>query len=107
MTLSDTQKTRVAGGDTLFVFARAVNGPRMPLAIVRVAAGEFPYHFKLDDSLAMSPQFKLSSQTEVVLGARISRSGNATPQSGDLMGTLGPVKVGARGLRLIIDGVVP
>ena len=107
VTLSDTQKTRVAGGDTLFVFARAVNGPRMPLAIVRVAAGEFPYHFKLDDSLAMSPQFKLSSQTEVVLGARISRSGNATPQSGDLMGTLGPVKVGARGLRLIIDGVVP
>ena len=55
----------------------------------------------------MSPQFKLSGHPEVMLGARISRSGNATPQSGDLMGTLGPVKLGARELVLVIDGVVP
>jgi cytochrome c-type biogenesis protein CcmH len=107
VTISDALKPRVAPGTTLFVFARAVNGPRMPLAITRVPAGQFPYQFKLDDSSAMTPQFKLSGQAEVILGARISRSGNATPQSGDLMGTLGPVAIGSRNLKLVIDGVVP
>jgi cytochrome c-type biogenesis protein CcmH len=98
---------RIAAGDTLFVFARAVTGPRMPLAILRMPAGSFPQPFKLDDTSAMSPQFKLSGQPQVMLGARISRSGNATPQSGDLMGTLGPVAVGSRELQVLIDGVVP
>ena len=55
----------------------------------------------------MTTQSKLSGQAEVVLGARISRSGNATPQSGDLMGSLGPVSVGTRDLKLVIDGVEP
>lgn len=107
VTVADALKPRLAPGTTLFVFARAVDGPRMPLAIVRVPTGQFPFQFKLDDSSAMTPQFRLSGQSEVVLGARISRSGNATPQSGDLMGTLGPVKVGARDVKVVIDGVVP
>lgn len=107
VTIADGLKPRVAPGTTLFVFARAVNGPRMPVAITRVQAGQFPYQFRLDDSLAMTPEFKLSSQAQVVLAARISRSGDATPQSGDLMGTLGPVAVGSRNLKLVIDGVVP
>lgn len=107
VTVADSLKSRVEPGATLFVFARAVNGPLMPLAISRVPAGQFPYRFKLDDSSAMTPQFKLSGQAEVVLGARISRSGNATPQSGDLMGSLGPVSVGSRDVKLVIDGVVP
>jgi cytochrome c-type biogenesis protein CcmH len=106
VTIADALKPRLAPGTTLFVFARAVDGLRAPLAIVKVAAGQFPYEFKLDDSLAMAPQFKLSGQTSVVLGARISRTGNATPQSGDLMGTLGPVKVGSRDIKLVIDKVV-
>ncbi|MBC5764040.1 c-type cytochrome biogenesis protein CcmI [Ramlibacter albus] len=100
-------KARIPRGATLFVFARAVDGPRMPLAIVKVPVGEMPYKFRLDDASAMAAQFKLSGQREVMLGARISASGNATPQSGDLMGTLGPVKVGARDVKLAIDGVVP
>lgn len=107
VSVAEPLRQRVARGATLLVFARAVDGSRMPLAIVKVPAGEFPYRFKLDDSLAMAPQAKLSGQSEVMLAARISLTGNATPQSGDLMGTLGPVKVGARDVRLVIDGVVP
>jgi cytochrome c-type biogenesis protein CcmH len=105
--IADALKPKLANGATLFVFARAVNGPRIPLAIVRVPAGQWPYRFKLDDSMAMAPQLKLSGQPEVMLGARISVSGNATPQSGDLSGALGPVKVGARDVQLVIDSVVP
>lgn len=105
--IADALKPRLTAGMTLFVFARVVNGPRMPLAILRVPAGQFPFPFKLDDSSAMTPQFKLSGQPAAMLGARLSRSGNASPQSGDLMGTLGPVKPGSRGHQLVIDGVVP
>jgi cytochrome c-type biogenesis protein CcmH len=105
--IADALKPRLAPGTTLFVFARAVDGPRMPLAIARVPATAFPYRFTLDDSSSMTPQFKLSGQAQVLLGARISRSGNAMPQSGDLTASLAPVKVGARGVRLVINGVVP
>ena len=99
---------RVGAGDTLFVFARAVDGPRMPLAIVRVPANPaWPFKFTLDDSSAMTPQMKLSGQAQVMLVARLSRSGNAMPQSGDLTGTVGPVAVGKRDVQLVIDSVVP
>ncbi len=93
-------------GATLFVFARAVEGPRMPLAVQRTPLAGLPAKFRLDDSMAMSPQFALSSQREVVLGARISPTGDATPRAGDLMGTIGPVKVGAGGLEITINEVV-
>ncbi|MBI5275344.1 MAG: c-type cytochrome biogenesis protein CcmI [Burkholderiales bacterium] len=105
--IADALKAQAAApGSTLFVFARALQGPRMPLAIIRVPAEGFPAKFRLDDTMAMSPQFALSSQQQVVLGARLSRTGNATPQAGDLMGTLGPVKLGAQGLTITIDEVV-
>jgi cytochrome c-type biogenesis protein CcmH len=86
---------RLADGDTLFVFARAAQGPRMPLAIVRQAAGAFPVTVTLDDSQAMMPSLRLSGFSEVVVGARVSRSGNATPQPGDLQGTVDRILVGA------------
>jgi len=104
--VSDALKARLAPGATLFVFARVVEGPRIPLAIVKVPAGSWPHRFQLDDASAMAPQFRLSGQSEVMLGARISASGNATPQTGDLMGSIGPVKVGTRGVRIVIDEVV-
>jgi cytochrome c-type biogenesis protein CcmH len=85
---------RVAPGDTLFVFARAVQGPRMPLAIVRRQAGELPLTVTLDDSQAMAPNFRLSAFPEVSVGARISKSGNATPQPGDLQGGVTGIRVG-------------
>jgi len=98
---------RVAPGDTLFVFARAEQGPRMPLAIIRQSVGAWPFPFVLDDSMAMGPAFKLSGFPRVVVSARISRSGNATPQAGDLIGQIGPLSPGAKGLNLVIDRVQP
>jgi cytochrome c-type biogenesis protein CcmH len=104
--LSAALAARVAQGDTLFVFARAAQGPRMPLAIHKGAA-TLPARFTLDDSMAMAPALRLSGFAEVVVGARISRSGNATPQPGDLIGQSAPVRPGARDLRIVIDGVQP
>lgn len=95
---------RLAAGDTLFVFARAAQGPRMPLAIVRRQAGELPLTVTLDDSQAMAPNFRLSAFPEVSVGARISRSGNATAQPGDLQGAVAGVRVGRdRRVELIIS----
>jgi cytochrome c-type biogenesis protein CcmH len=102
VTVADALKPQLAPGATLFVYARPVAGGRMPLAILRVPAGGFPFRFRLDDSQAMTPQTRLSTHSEVMLVARISRSGNAMPQPGDLTGTLVPVKVGARDVRLVI-----
>ncbi len=104
--LSPALAHRVAAGDTLFVFARAAEGPRMPLAIVRASAS-LPFAFTLDDSMAMSPQLKLSSFSQVVVGARISRSGNATPQPGDLIGQSTALPPGAPNVRVLIDQVQP
>lgn len=97
---------RVGPDDTLFIFARAAEGPRMPLAIARRKA-QLPAKFMLDDSMAMSPQTKLSGAGAVVVGARISKSGNATPQPGDLIGQSAVVKPDARALRVVIDRVQP
>lgn len=100
--------TQVKPGDTLFVFARASEGPRVPLAILRRSAADLPLAFTLDDSQAMSPQTRLSQHEQVQLVARISRSGQATPQSGDLQGQTGkPVRVGSTGIELVIDTVLP
>ncbi len=98
--------SQVEPGDTLFVFARPAKGARMPVAILRVAASQLPYAFRLDDSQAMAAGNTLSSQTEVVVGARISKSGNALPQPGDLEGASAPVAPGTSGLRIAIDRVV-
>jgi len=94
---------KAAPGDTVFIFARAVEGPRLPLAILRVQAKSLPLKFTLDDSSAMAPGMNLSSQRRVVVGARISRSGSANPQPGDLEGYSAPVDVGADGVVVRID----
>ena len=105
--LSPELAARVAAGDTLFIFARAAQGPRMPLAILRRPADGQPADFTLDDAMAMAPNLKLSGFAQVVVGARISRSGNATPQPGDLVGQSGVVAPGEQGLRIVIDRVQP
>ena len=89
--------------DTVFVFARAVNGPKMPLALLRVKVKDLPIDFKLDDSMAMSPQMKLSNFPEVVIVARVSKSGTAITQPGDLEGVSAPVKLGARKVQVEIS----
>ncbi len=75
---------QVQADDTVFVFARAAEGGRAPVALERRRAAELPFSVELDDSDAMLPQFTLSSTPRIVVGARISRSGNAQAQSGDL-----------------------
>lgn len=107
VSLSPEMASRVAAGDTLFVFARPAEGSRMPLAILRQPVGAWPQRFVLSDAMAMSPNQRLSSQPQVVVGARISRSGNATPQPGDLIGSSAVVSSSAQGLRVVIDQVQP
>ena len=111
VTLSAALKSKVAPDDTVFIFARAAptspDSPRMPLAILKRKASELPITFILDDSTAMADQFKLSRFELVVVGARISRSGNALPQSGDLVGQSAPVKSGGTKLTLTIDSTQP
>jgi cytochrome c-type biogenesis protein CcmH len=105
--ISAALRSRLAPGDTLFVFARAAQGPRMPLAIVRRPADGQAYEFRLDDSMAMQPAMRLSAFAQVVVGARISRSGNATPQAGDLFGQSAVVAPTAQGVQVLIDSVQP
>ena len=94
-----------APGDTVFIVARAATGPRVPLAVYRMSVGNLPAKFSLDDSQAMSPDLKLSAFSDVVVSARVSKSGNAIPQAGDLETTPMNVKVGAKDLTLVIDRV--
>lgn len=98
---------QVAPSDTVFVFAKAISGPPMPIAVMRGQVKDLPIRFVLDDSMAMMPSMKLSNHDYVTVSAKISKSGNATPQRGDLKGEITPVKVGADNVQLVIDSVVP
>ena len=93
--------------DTLFVFAREVNGPPMPVAIVRATKKDLPFTFRLDDSTSPMPSRKLSDVGTVVILARLSKSGNAIPESGDLQGMSQPVKPGVDGITVVIDREIP
>jgi len=104
VTLSAALAGKANPNDTLFVLARAAEGP--PLAAVRRQVKDLPLQFALDDSMAMSPQMKLSSFDKVVVIARISRSGDVIPQPGDLQGVSSILKPGSSGVKLSIDSVV-
>lgn len=97
---------QVGPDDTVFVFARPSQGSRMPLALLRKQVKDLPIVFTLDDSMAMSPASTLSQAGRVVVGARISKSGNAIPEKGDLAGQSVPVVVGTQGLKIEIRDVV-
>ncbi len=104
--LDDSLKSRVRPEDTVFVFARAATGPRMPLAIVKIKVADLPYEFSFDDSMAMMPERKLSQFADVVIGARVSKSASATPSAGDLEGISDKIKPGRTGVRVTIDRAV-
>jgi cytochrome c-type biogenesis protein CcmH len=104
--LAPALKGKAAPGDTVMVIARAP-GSRMPVAVVRARVSDLPLSFTLDDSLAMSPQARISQANQVDVEARISKSGMAQPEPGDLMSTVQTVKVGATGIALQVNAVRP
>lgn len=106
--LSPKLASRASPDDTVFVFARAINGPRVPLAVKRFRVAQLPVEFVLDKSSAMSPDMTLAQHAEVTVGARISKSGSPGSKSGDLEGFRQPVKVGGpAAIEVLIDTVVP
>jgi len=102
--LAAALKAQAAPTDTVMVIAR-VPGTRMPVAVLRVRASDLPLKFTLDDSLAMSPQARISSASEVDIEARISKSGMAKPEPGDLISGVQTVKVGAKDVALRVAQV--
>ena len=106
VTLSAALAKQAQPDDTVFVFARAAEGSRMPLAILRKQVKDLPLTFTLNDSMAMSPSSALSTHSKVIVGARVSKSGNAMPQPGDLSGQSAVVSVGATGLQIEIKEAV-
>ena len=108
VTIAPELAKQVALTDAVFIFARAAQqgGPKFPLAVLRVQAKELPREFELTDSMAMTPNFKLSGFAELVVEARVSKSGNASAQSGDFQGASGIIKPGAKGVSIVIDRVI-
>lgn len=97
---------KVAPTDTVLIYARAAEGSRMPLAIVRKQARELPAAFTLDDTSAMAAGMTLSKQQQIVIAARISKSSSAAAQPGDFEGVTGPVRNNASGVTVVIDSEV-
>ena len=108
VTLDPSVAATAAPEDTVFIFARAAQGPRMPLAIVRTQVKDLPATVTLDDSMAMTPQMVLSKFDQVTVGARVSKSGGAMPVSGDLQGSVSPVDTqSSEMIQVTIDSKVP
>lgn len=106
VTLAATLKNKFSPDDTVFVLARAAQGPKMPLAILRKKVRDLPITFELDDSMAMTPQMKLSNFDQVVIVARISRAGTAMPAAGDAEGSSQPLSPGSKNVKVTIDHVL-
>jgi len=108
VTLSKALADKVSPDDTVFILARAAQGPPMPLAVFRKQVKDLPMDFTLDDSMAMRPEMKLSGFPQVVVVARVSKSGQGgKAQPGDLEGKSAAIKPGTQGLNIVIDTVVP
>jgi cytochrome c-type biogenesis protein CcmH len=104
--LAAALKQQAAPDDTVFVFVRAAEGPRMPLAVLTKKVKDLPTRFQLDDSQSMTPALKLSGFPKLIVSARVSKSGSAAPQPGDLQGASGIVAPGTAGVVVTIDSVV-
>lgn len=99
---------QVVGSDTVFVLARAVDGPAIPLAVVRKQVDELPLVVTLDDSMAMMAAMKLSSRDQVTVVAKVSKSGKPITQSGDLIGEMSPVIPGdPEPVNVVISKIAP
>jgi len=107
VTLSPSLLDKASPNDTVFILARAAQGPKMPLAVFRKQVKDLPMEFTLDDTMAMRPELKLSGFDQVVVVARVSKSGTPMAQSGDLEGLSSAIKPGTKDLQVMIDKVVP
>lgn len=108
ISLSPELSAKTKPGDLLFIYAKALSGPPMPLAAARKRVSDLPLTLQLDDSMAMMPQMKLSSFPKVLVGARVSLSGTPTAQSGDLEGEVKPVTPGqSEPVKLVINSIHP
>lgn len=108
VSLAPALQANADDGDTVFIFARAVDGPAMPLAVVRKTVADLPLTVTLDDTQAMMPQLKLSEHARVTVAARISGSGDVAARPGDLEGESGPVATHTgEAVEVTIDRIVP
>lgn len=98
-------KDKVRPDDTVFVFARPTSGSKMPVAFIRLSVAQLPAQYHLDSTSQMGMGIKtLADVKDVILEARISRSGNFMPSKGDLQGMVkGTVKVGSSDVKIVID----
>jgi cytochrome c-type biogenesis protein CcmH len=107
VTISDVLRSKIKPGMTLYILAKSVNSPGAPVAALRTVTGSWPVQFSLDDSMAMLPERKLSTAGMVTIEARISLSGQALAQPGDLLGSTPPLNPrGAKPLKIVIQKVV-
>lgn len=105
--LSPALAAKAAPTDSLFLSAKEMTGAHAPIAVIRAQVKDLPLRFTLDDSTAMMPTMKLSDFKEVMISAKVSKSGNTTTQRGDLKGEVASVKVGANGVKVVIDKIAP
>jgi len=105
--ISPALSAKTSPGDTLYIYARAKTGPKMPLAIVRLQAKDLPAKFTLKDGMGMNPNMKLTSFPEVIISARVTKSGKAVPASGDLQGFSEAVRIGNQNVNILINQQVP
>lgn len=105
VTLSKKVAAQVTAEDVVFVFVRADDGPRRPLAVVRAHGGDLPLRFRFDDSMVPAGGGRLSEASTLTIEARVAKAGRAESSVGDLFGRLRGVKPGSHDLRLLIDQV--
>ena len=107
VTLDAALKDQTSPDDTVFIYARPASGSRMPVAFTKVKVKDLPYNFELNETMRMAMGAETLANTKiVVVGARISKTGNFMPQPGDLEGEMDqPVEVGDRGLIVTIRKV--
>ncbi len=108
--IDNALKSKITSGSTLFIFARAAgkNAPKMPLAVLRIPVpSTWPYRYTLSDAMAMAPGMNLSAHADITIEARISKGGNAMPQTGDMQGGSASVKNDAPNVQIMIDKVMP
>lgn len=107
VTLGEQFKASVKADDSVMVYVKAVNGPKMPLAAVKRQVKDLPLTISFDDSMAMMPTMKISSVDEVIVTARVSRSGNAMPTAGEPIGTAKVMGEQRQDVKIVIDQQVP